>query len=399
VHDGPDPRAGDPAEHRRADDGDHEPAGKAERAPDRRHGHRLDEELHLDVATARTDCLPDADLTRPLHHRGEQHVHNADPADGEDQRREEPEQQLRQQHRLSGVVQSLRADDDVELLDAAAVALGEPVHHLGLQRVHGLDAARLETQRRHARRGRRLEQRLAATQWRERHHVGLVPSRRRLQHAEHLASLGADTDRSPHQPQRIVHSGELRRRAMAQHDDGRAARLFSHGEEAPAREAQSREVGETRRSERELHRGARAEQLGLGSAVERERVPSHARHFGLRALRVLERELGIPVHRHRAAADTRHRARRHRDVLHAALTRDQRSRPHLHSVGDRERRHERGDPDDHSRRREHRAQRIRTQRIGTHPCGFEEGSELERGRHEGPTRAGLAWFCRVLPRN
>src|SRR5678815_2505907 len=68
---------GEVAEQRRTGVADEEPDHTTQHA----HRHALDEELRQHVRAARADCHADPDLARPLGHRHEHDVHDADAAD------------------------------------------------------------------------------------------------------------------------------------------------------------------------------------------------------------------------------------------------------------------------------------------------------------------------------
>ena len=132
------------------------------------------------------------------------------------------------------------------------------------------------------------------------------------------------------------------------------------------------EISETCRAQGEKSIGPTIAVLDRRVSSQSQRVLRDTRHFILGALGVLRGENRIATEWNRPAGNDGACARCNRHILDAALASDQRARPPIDAIGDRERGDERGDADDHSRRGKRRARWICPQRVRSDPCRFED---------------------------
>src|ERR1041385_3092719 len=88
-------------------------------AAEQRDRERLDHELRADVDAARADGAADADLARPLHHRGQHDVHDADAADEERDPGDRAHDDVEDRLRLPPLRQQRLGDHDLVVVRAA----------------------------------------------------------------------------------------------------------------------------------------------------------------------------------------------------------------------------------------------------------------------------------------
>ena len=156
--------------------------------------HRLGQELRDDVAPPRADGAADADLARPLEHRREQHVHDADAADEERDGGERAHQQLEEQdalRRRRGACQPARGHGH-----AIAVAGARPGIDARAQR--GTSSTRGARTVIHGGTGSR-DGTMSAADRRVRHHqLQRSAARRRGQHTDDANGAAIGTDLPSH---------------------------------------------------------------------------------------------------------------------------------------------------------------------------------------------------------
>src|SRR5687768_7135967 len=104
--------------------------------------HRLDEELQQDVPRRRAQRLSNPYLTRPLRHRHQHDVHDADAADKEADGRDSGEQKRENLGRLSEGVEEIRLTPDLEVVVATGQQTVLPPQHF-LDLCHGVGDRRL----------------------------------------------------------------------------------------------------------------------------------------------------------------------------------------------------------------------------------------------------------------
>ena len=104
----------EPLENLRADKPNHRLAEQAAENPrqpaDRREQCRLDKELSCDIALFRAEGAADADLTRSFRDGGKHDIHDADPADDERNRCDEPEQNDEHDPRVLRLLEQFQRD-------------------------------------------------------------------------------------------------------------------------------------------------------------------------------------------------------------------------------------------------------------------------------------------------